>query len=134
MLTDAYNAAIDAARRLIAARAKEGRHHVAATVLTKAGGSYTAVNVDSTLGRAAVCAEAIAIGMACAAENEAEIVFAAAVNRRLVVVAPCGLCRELLLDYGPEAVIAVPRDGEGFALRRLAELMPEAYKSGRRGV
>lgn len=134
MLTDAHSAAVEAARRLISARAKEGRHHVAATVLTRAGGSYTAVNVDSALGRAAVCAEAVAIGMACAAEDGAEIVFCAAVNRRLVVVAPCGLCRELLLDYGPAAVIAVPRDGEGFAVRTLADLMPEAYKAGLRGV
>ena len=134
MLTDTHHAAIEAARRLIAARAKEGRHHVAATVLTRSGGSYTAVNVDSVLGRAAICAEGVAIGMACAAEPGAEIVFCAAVNRRLVVVAPCGLCREMFLDYGADAKIAIPTQGMHFAVRPLAELMPDPYKSGRRGV
>src|SRR5690625_7424542 len=59
MLRDPHGHAIDAARALISARAKEGRHHVAATVLTRAGNSYTAVNIDSVLGRAAICAEEI---------------------------------------------------------------------------
>ena len=134
MLRDPHGQAVAAARELIRARAKEGRHHVAATVLTRSGRSYTAVNIDSVLGRAAVCAEAVAIGMASTAEPEAEIAFVAAVNRRLVVIAPCGLCRELLLDYGPEALVAVPTDGMEWTARPLAELMPDAYKAGRRGV
>ena len=134
MLRDPYGAAVAAARSLIAERAKEGRHHVAATVLTRAGGSYTAVNIDSVLGRAAVCAEAVAIGMAATAEPDAEITFACAVNRRQVVIAPCGLCRELLLDYGPDAVIAVPTEGQEWTTRTLAEMVPDPYKAGRRGV
>ena len=134
MLKHPHGAAVAAARALVALRAKEGRHHVAATVLTRAGGSYTAVNIDSVLGRAAVCAEAVAIGMAATAEPEAEIVFACAVNRRQVVIAPCGLCRELLLDYGPDAVVAVPTDGAEWTTRTLAELVPDPYKAGRRGV
>lgn len=134
MLRDPHGAAIAAARALIGERATEGRHHVAATVLTRAGNSYSAVNIDSVLGRAAVCAEAIAIGMAATAEPRAEIAFACAVNRRQVVIAPCGLCRELLLDYGAEAVIAVPTAGDAWTTRRLAELVPEPYKAGRRGV
>lgn len=134
MLRDPHGAAVAAARALIAERAKEGRHHVAATVLTRSGGSYTAVNVDSVLGRAAVCAEAVAIGMASSAEPQAEIAFVCAVNRRQVVIAPCGLCRELLLDYGPQALVAVPTEGMEWTTRPLPELMPDAYKAGRRGV
>ncbi len=134
MLRDPHGAAVAAARTLIAERAKEGRHHVAATVLTRAGNSYTAVNIDSVLGRAAVCAEAVAIGMASTAEPDAEIAFVCALNRRQVVIAPCGLCRELLLDYGPEALVAVPTKGMEWTTRPLPELMPDAYKAGRRGV
>lgn len=134
MLRDPHGAAIAAARALIGARATEGRHHVAATVLTRAGNSYTAVNIDSVLGRAAVCAEAVAIGMAATAEPQAEIAFACAVNRRQVVIAPCGLCRELLLDYGAGALVAVPTEGDGWTTRPLAELVPAPYKAGRRGV
>ncbi len=134
MLRDPHGQAVAAARALISERAKEGRHHVAATVLTRSGRSYTAVNIDSVLGRAAVCAEAVAIGMATTAEPEAEIAFVAAVNRRQVIIAPCGLCRELLLDYGAEALVAVPTEGLEWTVRALPELMPDAYKAGRRGV
>ena len=134
MLRDPHGAAVAAARELIRARAKEGRHHVAATVLTRSGRSYTAVNIDSVLGRAAICAEAVAIGMAATAEPDAEIAFVAAVNRRQVVIAPCGLCRELLLDYGPDALVAVPTEGLEWTTRPLPELVPDPYKAGRRGV
>src|SRR5690625_3423350 len=134
MLREPPRHAIDAARALISARAKEGRHHVAATVLTRAGNSYTAVNIDSVLGRAAICAEGVAIGMAASAEQDAEIVFSCAVNRRLEVIPPCGLCRELLLDYGPEAVVAAPTENGEWTTRTLEELVPDAYKAGRRGV
>ncbi|MEM6421841.1 MAG: hypothetical protein AAF698_04560 [Pseudomonadota bacterium] len=134
MLNDPIAAALAAARDLIGRRAKEGRHHVAATVITRAGNSYTAVNTDSVLGRAAICAEAVAIGMACAAERDAEIVFCVAVNRRLEVIAPCGFCRELLLDYGSEALIGLPGDDDVCVPRPLADLVPHAYKAGRRGV
>ncbi|MEM9784519.1 MAG: hypothetical protein AAF899_18840 [Pseudomonadota bacterium] len=140
----AEHEALAAARALISARAKEGRHHVAATLITTSGRAYTAVNTDCVLGRAAICAEGIAVGMACAAEPDAEIAFAVAVNRRLEVIPPCGICRELLLDYGPDAHIAVPPAGDGpgagqdsaqeFLTVPLAELMPNAYKAGRRGV
>lgn len=135
MLTDLQTAAVEAARALIMARAREGRHHVAATVVTRSGASYTAVNTDCILGRAAICAEAIALGMACAAEEGAEVAFVCAVNRRLVVIPPCGVCRELLIDYGHSALVAVPREeGLRFDVRPLAELLPEAYKTGLRGV
>ncbi|MEO1471988.1 MAG: hypothetical protein AAFV86_23370 [Pseudomonadota bacterium] len=128
-------AALAAARDLITCRATEGRHHVAATLLT-ATGAYTAVNTDSVLGRAAICAEGIAVGMACAAEAGAEIVFAVAVNRRLEIIPPCGICRELLLDYGPGARIGLadPSGNVDMMTVALAELMPHAYKAGRRGV
>ncbi|MGF1554087.1 MAG: hypothetical protein ACFBWO_16535 [Paracoccaceae bacterium] len=143
MSPDLYAEAVASARALIAARAKEGRHHVAASVVTTTGRLHTAVNTDSILGRAAICAEGIAIGMACAAEQGAEIAFSVAVNRRLLVIAPCGLCRELLLDYGARALVAIPdrlADGSvpehaaDYRVVALAELMPEPYKQGFRGV
>ncbi|MEM1384778.1 MAG: cytidine deaminase [Pseudomonadota bacterium] len=139
-LTVEEAAALAAARALIGARKREGRHHVAATVLTASGRAYTANNLESVLGRAAICAEAVAIGMATTAEAEAEIVFAVAVNRRGEVIPPCGMCRELLLDFGPDARIGVPTgdapcpDGTGAIACPLADLVPHAYKADRRGA
>ena len=124
--------AVAAARRLIGERALEGRHHVAATVLTADGGAYTALNLECTLDRASICAEAIAIGMAVLAEKDAEVIFSVAVNRRGEVLPPCGLCRELLCDYGPAARVAVPGGGD-YRVLTLPELMPVPYKAAERG-
>ena len=41
MLRDLHGQAVAAARELFGTRAKEGRHHVAATVLTRTGGTST---------------------------------------------------------------------------------------------
>jgi cytidine deaminase len=128
---DAEAAAVAAARALIAERAEEGRHHVAAAVLTETGARHLALNLESALGRAAICAEAVAIGMARTAEPGARIAFAAAVNRRGEVIPPCGLCRELLLDYGPCARVAVPGGGDWVAMPFEA-LLPNAYKGALR--
>ena len=133
MPNDPYGAAIEAAQNLIALRGKEGRHHVAATVLSASGAAYTAVHLESALGRAAVCAEAVAIGMAAAAEDAAEIIFSVAVNQRGEVIPPCGLCRELLLDYGPDSSIAVPAE-DGFEILTLTELVPFPCKPKERGL
>ena len=133
MPSDPYGVAIEAARRLIASRGKEGRHHVAATVITASGAAYTAVHLESALGRAAICAEAVAIGMAAAAEDDTEIIFSAAVNQRGEVIPPCGLCRELLLDFGPGSSIAVPAEN-GIEILTLAELVPRPCKSKERGL
>ena len=123
--------AVPAARALIAARGAEGRHHVSATVLTRGGESHIALNLESGLARASVCAEAVAIGMARAGDPGAVVAFSVAVNRRGEVIPPCGLCRELLLDYGREARVAVPGGADWVALP-LAELLPNAYKEALR--
>jgi cytidine deaminase len=120
--------ALTDARALIARLKSEGRHHVAATLLT-AGGAYTAASLECVLPRGSICAEAVAIGMAAAAEPFAPILFAVAVNRRGEVIPPCGFCRELLVDYGPEARIAVGETGGALAVAPLRDLLPHAYKA-----
>jgi cytidine deaminase len=68
---------------------------------------FSAVHLEATVGRIAVCAEAIAIGMAATA-GDTEIEMIVAVNRVGQVVSPCGMCRELIADYAPDAMVIVP--------------------------
>ncbi|MEM1343241.1 MAG: cytidine deaminase [Pseudomonadota bacterium] len=128
--------AVAAARALIGARKAEGRHHVASAVLTASGARHLALNLEALLGRASICAEAVAIGMAAEAERDTRIVFSVAVNRRGEVIAPCGGCRELLADWGPKARIAVPTGGDpnAWEILPLADLLPRAYKAHLRGL
>jgi len=106
------------ARSLIESRYKPDQHSVAAVVMMASGKTYSAINVDTYLGRAAVCAEAAAIAAAMTAgETEVRAVIAVrhprphAQNQAISVVSPCGICREMITDYGPEAVVAVPVSG-----------------------
>jgi cytidine deaminase len=120
--------ALAAARALIGRLAAEGRHHVASTLLTESG-AYTAVNLECLLPRGSICAEPVALGMAAVAEPGAAITFSVAVNRRGEVIPPCAFCRELLMDYGAQALIATgERDGQ-LTLKPLQDLLPDAYKA-----
>ena len=69
--------------------------------------------------------------MAMAADPDDRILFCAAVNRHGRVIPPCGSCRELMLDYAPDALIAIPH-GDEFRAVPMRELMPDAYKHDRR--
>jgi cytidine deaminase len=55
---------LNAARELIRRRFKEGRHYVAASLRDRQGKVFSAVHLKATVGRVAICAEAIALGEA----------------------------------------------------------------------
>lgn len=122
-----FSADMDAGRSFLAERARAPWHTVAAVVVTEKGRRHLALNLDSRLGRAAVCAEPVAIGMAIAADPDDRIAFVGALHRSGDVLAPCGVCRELMADHAREAAIAVP-DPAGYRLATLAELYPAPYR------
>ncbi len=95
---------IEKARLIIRKRYKEGCHHVGAALRTQSGKEFASVHIEAYVGRITVCAEAIAIGMA-AAYGDTEIDTIVAVNSQGKVVPPCGMCRELILDYSPDAKV-----------------------------
>jgi cytidine deaminase len=114
------------ASRLLRERYREDRHEIGAALRTRSGEVFAAVNVDTRLRRMAVCAEAVAIGMAAAA-GDTEIEVIVAVNRDGRVVSPCGACREMIADYGPEARVMVPGDG-GPQEVPVSDLLPLRYR------
>jgi cytidine deaminase len=132
-LEDDDHALIAAARSAIARLYKENRHHIGAAVKTRSGKTYTAVHLDTYVGRASVCAEAIAVGQAIAA-GDGDIVAIASVrhprpretNRDIEVVSPCGVCREMLADFAPDCDVVVPENGQAVAVP-IRELLPNKY-------
>ena len=95
------------ARAIIGLRQRQDRHHIGAALRTRSGHVFAAVHLEAYIGRVAVCAEAIAVGMAAAA-GDTDIEAIVAVNRAGDVIAPCGICRELISDYAPLAQVIVP--------------------------
>ena len=116
---------INVARELIAARFKKGNHHIAAALRTTSGRIYSGVHLEAYVGRIAVCAEAIAIGTAATA-GDTFIETIVAVNELGEIVSPCGMCRELISDYSPEACVVVLRSGQP-ANVPVMELLPDKY-------
>lgn len=98
---------------------------VAAAVLSAGGNIYTGVCVDtcSTLG---ICAERNAIfSMITAGENEIAKVLAIMPNGK--TGAPCGACRELMVQLMPESYknVEIMLDYESGKVMTLGELTPE---------
>ncbi len=90
-------------------------HMVAAALRSRDGRVWTGLHLGATVGRLSVCAEAVALGRA-VLEGDGTIATVVALrhpkpeeqDRNLAVVSPCGACREMVVDYAPEALIIVP--------------------------
>jgi cytidine deaminase len=124
---DKLQTLIDRARPLVGemtlGRADMSAATVAAAILTTAGNIYTGICVHLSCG-IGFCAEHAAVAeMLKARETEIEVIVAVCEEG---VLAPCGRCRELLVQVNPknlDAYVAIP-DGQ---LKRLRDLLPEHW-------
>ncbi len=124
---------IERARALIRERYIENRHHIGCAVKTKSGKVFAGVHLDTYVGRASVCAEAIAVGMAMAAgERDLDTIVSVRhprpreANRDIQIVSPCGICRELLADFAPATQVILPVD-DGPVRVAIGDLLPAKY-------
>jgi len=60
------------------------------------------------------------------AAGDTDISVIVTVNRGGEVVAPCGICRELISDYAPDAAVIVP-GAEGPERVSIRTLLPNKY-------
>ncbi|MCW2621017.1 MAG: cytidine deaminase [Frankiales bacterium] len=125
---------VEAARRQARERFRPGWHTVAAAMRTDSGQVFTAIHLDATVGRIAVCAEPIALGMAVVAGAGCVQTVVAVrhprphdTDRSIPIVSPCGMCRELLLDYAPEVRVLLATPDGGWESVRMSELLPHKY-------
>lgn len=113
---------IEIAKKLIAVRFKENRHHFAAAVKSKCGKIFTGLQMKTSVAGVEICAEAVALSAA-AEEGITEIETLVVVNRIGEIISPCGCCRELFLDYCPQAEIIMPVVGGGKVMS-VQQLLP----------
>lgn len=132
---DQVRRVVRAAYDLIAHRYVVARHQIGAAILDADGVIHTGLHLDAMVGRAAVCAEAVALGVARMATT-APLLLVAAVrhpkpeeDHPARLVPPCGLCRELLADHAADLRVVLPSPHEAAPqLYRLAELLPHKYR------
>lgn len=102
------------------------RHTVAAAARTRSGAVYLGLNLN---GIHTPCAEPVAIGAA-VTRGDRDVELMVAVQRRgnrYRVLSPCGTCRQLLLDYSPNASVIVRFRNGRVALLSAEESLPAAF-------
>jgi cytidine deaminase len=112
---------------------KQGRHEVATALRTADGAIHTGVHVEGSCRRSSVCAEGVAMGTARGAVPGGEALGVTSVVSVQIkpagqfrVIAPCGVCRELISDYCPDATVWVTTvDADDIIAVRALDLLPE---------
>jgi cytidine deaminase len=100
--------------------------HVGAAVLAGSGRAYMGANVESASYGATICAERSAIAAAVAA-GETEIKACVVITPTPEPSSPCGICRQLLAEFGPEVAVFAACRGDGVAVARLGDLLPASF-------
>lgn len=102
------------------------KHTVAVALRTHDGQTFTGVNVYAMGGGAH--AELTALATAISSGHPDVEVLVAVGDRDRGVIEACGLCRQMLVDYAPEAEMIVPWNGQ---IKRVAvrEMLPNAFES-----
>lgn len=127
-------ASLDDAELLARARAVKARAYapysgfrVGAVVLTTAGKVFEAANVENASYPLSACAEANAVrAMACSGGRH-EIAAVAVVADGESAVTPCGACRQIIFEFGPEATILTSGDGGHPFIGSITSLLPHAF-------
>ena len=117
-------------------RAREAAEHayapysgirVGAAVLTATGRIFCGCNVENASYGLAICAERSAVFAAVAAEGPSMRIKAVAlVNDDARVKTPCGACRQVVAELGPNAVFLL-QDGKRVTIEKL---LPAAFSLG----
>ena len=126
---------LEIAQSLLARVWVHGRHEVATALRTADGKIYTGVHVEGSCRRSSICAEGVAMGTARAgldpgAPLQIEAVVSVQVKPagQFRIIAPCGVCRELIGDYSPDTRVWITSDAGVHAVAAL-DLLP--YKTRR---
>ncbi|HQF15859.1 MAG TPA: coenzyme F420-0:L-glutamate ligase [Methanotrichaceae archaeon] len=99
---------------------------VGAALLAGSGRIYTAGNVENASSGAGICAERAAVIKAISS-GEREMAALAVVGDTEEPITPCGICRQMLVEFGSDIeVVMVNRDGRA-VLATAAELLPSPF-------
>ncbi|MGF1479538.1 MAG: cytidine deaminase [Cyanophyceae cyanobacterium] len=112
---------------LTKAYAPYSNFRVGAALLTEQGNLYAGCNIENSSYGLTLCAERSAIASAIVSEGSAMKIRAIAiVNASQVACSPCGACRQVIAEFGADAVILF--QGEQAILEKsIKDLLPAAF-------
>lgn len=125
-------------REQLLAAAREAMQHahapyshfkVGAALLTSDGRLFAGCNVENASYGLTICAERNAIFAAVAAtaaETPLQVRAIAVLNSNNVPCSPCGACRQVIAEFGPEAIVLYQGQGE-IRESSLKSLLPDTF-------
>jgi cytidine deaminase len=122
-------AASDARQR---AYAPYSKYRVGAAILTRDGAIHAGCNVENATYGATLCAERSAIAAMVAAGGK-DPVAAAVVSAGPEPASPCGICRQVMIEFAADMPIWLVAEAPGREVlvtrkTRLAKLLPGAFR------
>ncbi len=94
----------------------------------KKGAQFSGCNVENASYGLTICAERNAIFAAVAAEGPSMVIKAVAVaTEQDGACAPCGACRQVIFEFGPDAVVFF-RGKSGTEQMAITKLLPEGFR------
>ena len=110
------------------AYAPYSKFRVGAAVLTENGKIYTGANIENASFGATICAERTAIIKA-VSNGDLKIKAIAVSSDSEELIFPCGICRQVLHEFGKHDTIILCSDNKGnFEAYTLGELLPHDFK------
>jgi len=110
------------------AHAPYSKFRVGSAILTERGAIYSGCNVENASYGLTICAERNAIFAAVAAEGSGMRIKAVAVaTERDGPCAPCGACRQVIFEFGPDALVLF-RGQSGTEQMAITKLLPEGFR------
>ena len=122
-------ALIDAAKAArIRAYAPYSKFEVGAAVLTDGGEIFDGCNIENASYGATVCAERVAIFKA-VSNGKAKIRALAVIGRYPTPLPPCGICRQVLSEFGSKETEIIMMNDDGLAASATAgDLLPLSFE------
>ena len=106
---------------------------VGAAILSESGKIYTGCKIDSAAYTRPKCAERLALFKA-VSEGERKFKMLALVGgpkngekKTEEIVSPCGVCRQMLYEFGKDLKVVMADNEEKYEVRMLEELLPYGF-------
>ncbi len=121
---------LEAARNALKrAHAPYSNFHVGAAVLTESGEVFVGCNVENASYGLTNCAERSAIFTAVqqSKADNLSIRAVAVVNGEELPCSPCGACRQVIAEFGQQAIV-IFKGQQGYREMPIADLLPESFR------
>lgn len=106
---------------------------VGCAVLSESGRIHVGANVENAAYPLSACAEQTTIRAMVAAGDRGPIVAVAVVGDGDDPCTPCGACRQVIFEFGPDATVYASGDAGRPLISHITELLPHAFGPMRLG-